>query len=255
MLLTVFVVVERRAPEPVLPLWVFHRRLLVATALIGVCVGVILIGLTSYVPTFLEALLGVSPLVSGLTLAALTLGWPIAATLSGRVYLRIGFRATVLIGAAIVVVATALLALTSTTPSVLSVGLCCFAIGLGMGLVASPSLIAAQSSVGWGERGVVTGANMFARSIGSAVGVAVLGAVVNARLDGVEATEDPALFGDAVTVVLVAVVGVAVAVVLAGLWMPRGQRERTDAAPLAPAAPSTGPGPAKTPAPAPDDRG
>ena len=223
-LLTVFVLVERRAAEPVLPLWVFHRRLLLTTALIGVGVGVILIGLTSYVPTFLEALLGVSPLVSGLALAALTLGWPVAATLSGRIYLRIGFRATVLIGAGVVVVGTSLLAWTSTTPSVVSVGLCCFAIGLGMGLVASPSLIAAQSSVGWGERGVVTGANMFARSIGSAVGVAVLGAVVNARLDGVEATEDPALFGDAVTSVLVGVVGVAVAVVVAGLWMPRGQR-------------------------------
>jgi EmrB/QacA subfamily drug resistance transporter len=224
-LLTVFVLVERRAVEPVLPLWVLRRRLLLTTALIGVGVGVILIGLTSYVPTYLEALLQVSPLVSGLTLAMLTIGWPIAATLSGRIYLRIGFRATVLIGAAIVVLATSALAATSSSPSVVSVGACCFAIGLGMGLVASPSLIAAQSSVGWGERGVVTGANMFARSIGSAVGVAVLGAVVNARLDGVEATEDPGLFGDAVTGVLVAVVGVAVAVLLAGLWMPRGQRE------------------------------
>ncbi len=227
-LLTAFVLVERRAVEPVLPLWVLRRRLLLTTALIGVGVGVVLIGLTSYVPTFLEALLGVSPLISGLTLATLTLGWPIAATLSGRVYLRIGFRATVLIGASIVVVATTVLALTSRTPSVVAVGLSCFAIGLGMGLVASPSLIAAQSSVGWGERGVVTGANMFARSIGSAVGVAVLGALVNARLDGAEALEDPTLFGDAVTQVFVAVVGVAVALVLAGLAMPRG--ERADAA-------------------------
>jgi len=222
-LLTVFVVVERRAEEPVLPLWVLHRRLLLTTALIGVGVGVILIGLTSYVPTFLEALLHVSPFISGLTLAMLTIGWPIAATLSGRVYLRIGFRSTVLIGASLVVVATTVLAVTSRTPSILAVGACCFAIGLGMGLVASPSLIAAQSSVGWGERGVVTGANMFARSIGSAVGVAVLGAVVNARLRGAEATEDPALFGDAVTGVFVAVVAVAVALLVAGLWMPREQ--------------------------------
>ncbi len=223
-LLTAFVLVERRAEEPVLPLWVLSRRLLLSTALIGVGVGVILIGLTSYVPTFLETLLGVSPLVSGLTLAALTLGWPIAATLSGRVYLRIGFRATVLIGASLVVAATTALALVSRAPSILAVGACCFVIGLGMGLVASPSLIAAQSSVGWGERGVVTGTNMFARSVGSAIGVAVLGALVNARLDGRDATEAPGVFGDAVTGVLVAVVAMAVAVVLAALWMPRGQR-------------------------------
>ncbi len=223
-LLTVFVLVERRAVEPVLPLWVLRRRLLVATAMISIGVGVVLIGLTSYVPTFLEALLGVSPLVSGLTLAMLTIGWPIAATLSGRIYLRIGFRSTVLIGASLVVVATGALALISGSPSVVSVGVCCFAIGLGMGLVASPSLIAAQSSVGWGERGIVTGANMFARSVGSAVGVAVLGAIVNARLDGAEAMTEPELFGDAVTGVFVSVVGVALAVVLAGLLMPKGER-------------------------------
>ena len=223
-LLVAFVLVERRAAEPVLPLWVLSRRLLVSTSLISIGVGVILIGLTSYVPTFLETLLGVSPLVSGLTLAALTLGWPIAATLSGRIYLRIGFRATVLIGSTLVVVGTSALALTAGTPSILTVGVCCFLIGLGMGLVASPSLIAAQSSVGWGERGVVTGTNMFARSVGSAVGVAALGAVVNARLGGVDAVDDPALFGTAVNGVFVAVVGVAVATVLAGLSMPRGQR-------------------------------
>ncbi|MEE6273336.1 MFS transporter [Georgenia sp. MJ206] len=222
-LLTVFVLVERRAAEPVLPLWVLSRRLLLTTALISVGVGVILIGLTSYVPTFLEALLDVSPLVSGLTLATLTIGWPIAATLSGRIYLRIGFRATVLIGASIVVLATGALALTAQVPSVASVALCCFAIGLGMGLVASPSLIAAQSSVGWGERGVVTGANMFARSVGSAVGVAALGAVVNARLGGADALEEPTLFGDAVAWVFVAVVGVAVAMVVAGWCLPRDE--------------------------------
>jgi EmrB/QacA subfamily drug resistance transporter len=220
-LLTVFVLVERRAAEPVLPLWVLGRRLLLATALISIGVGVILIGLTTYVPTFLEALLEVSPLVSGLTLAALTIGWPIAATLSGRIYLRIGFRATVLIGAAVVVLGTAALALTSPVASVASVGACCFVIGLGMGLVASPSLIAAQSSVGWGERGVVTGANMFARSVGSAVGVAALGAVVNARLGGADAVSEPDLFGDAVGLVFVAVVGVALAMTLAGIALPR----------------------------------
>ncbi|MFC4554165.1 MFS transporter [Georgenia faecalis] len=223
-LLVAFLLVERRAVEPVLPLWVLRRRLLVTTGLISVGVGVILIGLTTYVPTFLETLLDASPLTSGLTLAMLTIGWPIAATLSGRIYLRIGFRATVLIGAAIVVVGTGALVLTAQAPSIAAVGACCFAIGLGMGLVASPSLIAAQSSVDWGERGVVTGANMFARSVGSAVGVAVLGAVVNARLDGADALEEPALFGDAVTGVFLVAVAVAVGVVVAGWWIPRTHR-------------------------------
>src|SRR4030095_5428780 len=60
----------------------------------------------------------------------------------------------------------------------------CFVVGLGLGLVASPTLIAAQSSVAWTERGVVTGANMFLRSMGSAVGVAIFGAIANAVIAG-----------------------------------------------------------------------
>ncbi|WP_234346407.1 MFS transporter [Cellulomonas timonensis] len=223
-LLAAFVLVERRAAEPVLAPWVLSRRLLGVTALIAVGVGVVLMGVTTYVPTFLEALLGTSPLVSGLTLAMLTIGWPISASQAGRLYLRWGFRTTVLIGVVIVVLSTAALAWTSTTPSVLAVGLSCFFIGLGLGLVAAPSLIAAQASVGWGERGVVTGANMFARSMGSAVGVAALGALVNARMGGADASADPQAFGSASTSVFVAVAIAALAMALVSLAMPRTGR-------------------------------
>ena len=229
-LLAAFVAVERRAAEPVLPLWVLSRRLLASTALIAVGVGVVLMGLTTYVPTYLEALLGVSPLTSGLTLAALTLGWPLAASNAGRLYLRIGFRSTVLVGVGFVVLGTAALATTSTRPSVLAVGASCFVIGLGMGLVAAPSLIAAQASVGWGERAVVTGANMFARSMGSAVGVAALGAVVNAAMRGASALEDPDRFGDAVTTTFAVLVAVALATGLAALAMPRTDPQAVPAA-------------------------
>jgi EmrB/QacA subfamily drug resistance transporter len=223
-LLVAFVAVERRAAEPVLPLWVLSRPLLRSTALVSVGVGMVLIGLTSYVPSFLQAVLGTSPLKSGLTLAALTIGWPIAASLSGRVYLRAGFRATVLIGAGIAVVGTAALVLVSRDASLVTIGLCCFVIGLGLGLVASPSLIAAQSSVGWSERGVVTGANLFSRSIGSAVGVAALGALVNGVLRGADPRGNPTLFGGAATDVFLAVAAIAVATVLAGVSMPRADR-------------------------------
>lgn len=221
LMLVAFVLVERRAAEPVLPLWVLSRRLLGTTALIGVGVGVMLMGITTYVPTYLEALVDASPLTSGLTLATLTIGWPIAASNAGKVYLRYGFRTTVLIGAVVVILGTAGLAATSTTPSILLVGLFCFVIGAGLGFVAAPSLIAAQSSVGWGERGVVTGANMFARSMGSAVGVAALGALVNGLMRGNDAQSAPQDFQTAATAVFVAVAAVAVATTLISLAMPR----------------------------------
>jgi MFS family permease len=222
-LLAVFALVERRAAEPVLPLWVFSRRLLATTTVLALGIGVILIGLTSYVPTYLANALGVSPLVAGLALAALTLGWPLAAGVSGRLfYMRLGFRPTILIGLGLVVVGAAALALFAHTPSVLAVAVTCFVIGLGMGLVATPSLIAAQASVGWAERGVATGTNMFARSLGSAVGAAVLGAVANGVIaaSGRPPT-DPVAATEAGTAVFVAVLVAALLTVVAGICMPK----------------------------------
>ena len=222
-LLVGFALVERRAAEPIVPLWVFQRRLLATTTLLSLGVGVILIGLTAYVPTYLTNAIGVSPLVAGLALAALVMGWPLAASLSGRLfYLRLGFRPTILIGLGIVVVGTAGLAALARTPSVAAVAVTCFVTGMGLGLVATPSLIAAQASVGWAERGVATGTNMFARSLGSAVGAAVLGAVANGVIAASGRPEtDPVAATDAGVAVFVAVVVAALLTVVAGLCMPK----------------------------------
>ncbi len=218
-----FVLAERRAAEPILPLWVLSRRLLATTTFLGLGVGVMLIGLTSYVPTYLENSLGVAPLVAGLALAALTLGWPLSASLSGRLfYMRLGFRPTILIGLGLVVAGTGTLALLARSPSVLVVAITCFVTGMGMGLVATPSLIAAQASVGWHERGVTTGTNMFARSIGSAVGAAVFGAVANSVIAASGRPETDALAAtDSGAAVFLAVFAAAVLTIVAGLLMPR----------------------------------
>jgi EmrB/QacA subfamily drug resistance transporter len=232
-LFAAFLLAERRAAEPVLPPWVVSRRLLLTTTLVSLGVGALILGLTSYVPTFLEGALSVSPVVAGLALAALTLGWPISASQSGRLYLRIGFRSTAIIGITVAVAGSAVLALTAHSPSVVLVAASCFVIGLGLGLTASPTLIAAQSSVDWNERGVVTGTNLFARSIGSALGVAVFGAIANAiyASDAVS-TSSPAGQAQAVVpasaAVFLAVVIVAALAVVAVLAMPRDSRREQD---------------------------
>lgn len=231
LLFAAFLLVERRAAEPVLPLWVVSRRLLLTTTLVSFGVGAMILGLTSYVPTFLEGSIAVSPILAGLALAALTLGWPISASQSGRLYLRIGFRSTALIGILVAVAGTAVLAATAHSPSVVWVAGSCFVIGLGMGLTASPTLISAQSSVEWNERGVVTGTNLFARSIGSALGVAVFGAIAN----GIYAsTPGGAQHAQAIVpasaAVFLAVLAAAILIVAAVLAMPR-DRHRGASAP------------------------
>jgi EmrB/QacA subfamily drug resistance transporter len=177
-----FIVVERRAAEPILPAYLLRRRLVSTTSVASLAVGAIVIGLTSYVPLYAQGVLGTSALVAGFALAALTIGWPIAASTAGRLYLRFGFRATGLLGSVVVLGGAAMLTLLKPTSSIWQVAATCLVIGLGLGWVASPTLIAAQSSVEWAERGVVTGTNMFARSMGSALGIAVFGAIVNVAL-------------------------------------------------------------------------
>jgi EmrB/QacA subfamily drug resistance transporter len=177
-----FVLAERKAAEPILPLWVFGRRVLTGGNLSAIVVGAVMIGLSSYIPTYAQGVLGTGAVLAGFALAALTVGWPLSATLSGRLYLRIGFRDTGLIGNAILLAGAALCLLLGPHSHVWQVAGACFVVGAGLGLMASPMLVAAQSVVGWERRGVVTGINMFSRSLGSAVGAAVFGAIANATL-------------------------------------------------------------------------
>ena len=190
-----FVLVEARTREPVLPLWVFGRRVLVGGNLASAVIGAVLIGLSSYVPTFVQGVLGTGALVAGFALAALSVGWPLASSASGRIYIRIGFRDTALIGAAVLVLGTLGTTLLPQHTTVWQVAACCFVIGVGLGLAASPTLVAVQSVVDWQRRGVVTGANMFSRSVGSAVGIAVFGAIANGTLADRLAHPPPGLAG------------------------------------------------------------
>ncbi|XVU23100.1 MFS transporter [Actinoplanes sp. CA-054009] len=225
-LLVVFGFAERTATAPVLPLWVFQRRLLVTSGQLAVGVGAILLGLSSYVPTYAQDVLGTGPLVAGFALAALTLGWPISASQAGKVYLRLGFRTCALIGTSLVLIGAVLLLLLNETSSIWAVGAYCLIIGLGMGLTAAPTLIAAQSSVGWSERGVVTANNIFLRSLGSALGAAVFGALANAVIGSGDVV-DPAKLTEAVHRIFIGMVLVAIVMVGLAALIPRAADEAT----------------------------
>nr|WP_136032031.1 MFS transporter [Microbacterium sp. PF5] len=223
--LVLFALVERRAPEPIVDLRLVSRRLILTTTLVSLGVGALMIGVTSFAPTYLEGSLGIVPLLSGLAVAALTLGWPIAAANVGRLYLRIGFRRTTLIGMSIASVAAIVLASVASWPNPYVLAVIAFVLGFGLGWSAAPTLIAAQSSVEWGERGAVTGMNAFARSAGSAVGVAVFGAISNAIISQGAGPDDPGTIVHASVGVFIAVALTALLTLLAASFMPRDRVE------------------------------
>lgn len=227
-LLVAFVLVERRAAEPVLPLAIFRRPVIAASTAISFIFGVALIGLTAYTPTYLQVGAGVSPFVGGIALAAMLLGWPIASAISGRLFLTRGFRFTIVLGALLALIGSIGLVATASTPNPWLVAGVSLVIGFGFGWCAAPTLVAAQATVPWEERAVATGTIMFARSFGQAIGAAVLGAIANsviAQHGGV--TTDPATIIAASTAVFVAVAVVLVAHFVLALAFPSDRQLRS----------------------------
>jgi EmrB/QacA subfamily drug resistance transporter len=220
MLLVTFVLIERTVAEPILPLWIFGHRTLLAGNLAGLAIGAVLIGQSSYVPTYAQRVVGVGAVVAGFAMAAMTIGWPLAATLAPRVYLRIDFRPTALLGGAVSTAGCLLLALfVGESSGVWRVAVASFVLGIGLGFISVSTVVAVQSVVDWGRRGVVTGSNMFIRTLGSAVGIAVFGSIANGRLAHRRQTA-PAIY-QAIHGVFWALVAVAVLGVAAQLLLPR----------------------------------
>ncbi|WP_083527708.1 MDR family MFS transporter [Curtobacterium ammoniigenes] len=225
LLLIAFVVVELRVEHPIFSLALLRRRVVAASTIASLIVGVIVLGLSTYVPIYAQDVLGTSALIAGFALAALTLGWPLSASQAGRLYLARGFRATSMIGAGLVLVGAILAVTLGAHSAIWFVAICCFVVGCGMGLTAVPTLIAAQTSAAATERGAVTGTNMFARSMGSAVGVAIFGAVVNSHvtLSAAGVPEGPGLM-TAMHLVFLSILIIGVALFVAVTFMPAHRR-------------------------------
>ncbi|CBL46462.1 Putative transporter [gamma proteobacterium HdN1] len=174
--------IEKRAAEPVLPGWLWRRRVLLGSNLGMVAMGILMMGPIAYLPTFVQSTHGVGTMVAGLVLATMSIGWPLASSLSGKLYLKIGFRNTALAGA--LLAGGACLAFLGL-PQQIAIGwiaLDQFFFGAGLGLISTSLLVGVQSTVGWSQRGVVTGANMFSRNLGQTLGAAIFGAIFNAVL-------------------------------------------------------------------------
>jgi multidrug resistance protein len=179
---TAAALVERRAPEPVMPPWLWSRRLTACTYAATATGGLLVIGLSTFLPTWGQSVLGLSAVAAGFMLAIMSVTWPLASGLSSRLYLRVGFRDTAAIGALLTVASGVIFVLVPAQAHVWQPVLGSAVMGAGLGLIMSPLIVGLQSTVGWGERGVVTGGVMFSRFLGQSIGAAVFGAVTNAVL-------------------------------------------------------------------------
>jgi len=177
-----FVRQERRAAEPMLPVELFRSRLIGLAAVGSVGVGAIIYTASAYVPMFGQGVLRGTALDAGLLLAPVSVGWPIASALGGRLILSVGYRRLVITGGCLAVVGTGLLAAVDAASGRLEVMVAMLVLGLGLGLTSTPQIVAVQSAVPWRSRGAATSSLQFFRAIGGAVAVAAFGALLNARL-------------------------------------------------------------------------
>ncbi len=178
----VAVLVERRASEPIMPPWLWTQRLTAGSYGATLTAGLMVIGLSTFLPTWAQSVLGLGPVAAGFVLAVMSMTWPLAAGMSARFYLRIGFRDTALVGALLTVASGVVFVLTPVDAPVWQPVAGSALMGAGMGLITSPLIVGLQSTVDWSRRGVVTGGAMFARFLGQSLGAAVFGAVTNAVL-------------------------------------------------------------------------
>ncbi|XPP25530.1 MAG: MDR family MFS transporter [Leucobacter sp.] len=222
--LIAFLFIEPRVAEPILDLRILRRPVILTTTLVAIFLGALMTGIASFAPTYLENSIGVPPLISGLAVAAFTIGWPIASTTSGRLYMRWGFRRTAMLGSSIAAVGTIALALITPWPHPATMAAVTFVIGFGLGWTAAPSLIAAQSSVEWNERGTTTGMNVLARTIGSSVGVAIFGAIANSVIAAGAGERDFDTIVSATQWVFAAAAVAAVMLFVAACSMPRREQ-------------------------------
>ena len=196
-LAALFARVERRAAEPIIPFALFRNRVVAVSVAAGFLAGVSMFGAISFVPLFAQGALGSTATEAGSLLTPLMLSWVGMSVVGGRLLLRVGYRPTTIVGFALLTAGFAALSVFGRATPRAWLYLDLILIGAGLGLTMLTLMIAVQQAVARQQLGVATSLNQFSRSIGGAVGVAVMGAVLTAglasHLDAIARTSGGAL--------------------------------------------------------------
>src|SRR5262249_18317534 len=177
-----FIVVERRAADPILPLRLFRNRIVVAAVTTGFLAGVAMFGAVSFVPLFMQSVTGSSATQAGFVLTPFVLGWVAFSIVSARLVLRLGYRGVVFTGMVCLTLAFLLFRRWSAGLTHVEAMRDVLVAGVGMGLNMVPMLIAVQSAVDRRDLGIATSMTQFFRAVGGAIGVSVMGTVMSWRL-------------------------------------------------------------------------
>jgi len=182
-LLAAFVLVERRAAEPVLPLKLFRVRTFTLSAVISFIVGFAMFGGMTYLPTFLQIVHGITPTLSGVHMLPMVAGMLLSSTGSGQIVSRTGrWKVFPLAGTGITTIGLLLLHQLDEHSSTAEMSVYFFVFGLGLGLVMQVLVLIVQNAVPYKDLGVATSGATFFRSIGASFGVAIFGTIFASRL-------------------------------------------------------------------------
>ncbi|HEX7828485.1 MAG TPA: MFS transporter, partial [Thermoanaerobaculia bacterium] len=177
-----FVQIEKRAKDPVVPLELFRNRVVAVAVGVGFLAGIAMFAAITFVPLLAQGVFGASATEAGSFLTPLMLSWVLASIVGGRLLIKLGSRTLVFSGLISMMIGFIALAMfTHDTPRMVMMGELVL-IGSGLGLTMLTLLIASQHSVAREQLGITTSLNQFSRSIGGALGVAILGALLAAGL-------------------------------------------------------------------------
>jgi multidrug resistance protein len=183
-LLVLFVIRERRAADPILPMDLVIRPVIAASLLGSFLIGVIFFGIDTYIPLYLQGVQGGNASLAGLSLTPLFLAWAISVALAARAVVHRGLRFGALVGSGFITTGALGLVAGAMFPRWYGLGIYpgLVLVGTGMGPASLSFILSVQHAVKWGQRGVATGAVILLRTIGGALGVGLLGAVLGWEL-------------------------------------------------------------------------
>ena len=180
----VFVLIERRAANPMVSFSLWSHRPVATTNGVAVLSNMALIGLTTFLPIYVQLVMQRSPTMAGFTLTTMLIGWPAGSTIASRLFHRFSLRQLLVAGGLLQPLGAIFFVVLEPASSPLLPALGSLIMGFGMGLISVASLVLMQEIVGPAQRGSITASNVFSRNLGATLGATLLGAILNHGLRG-----------------------------------------------------------------------